>query len=233
MEPPPHATLCVQGIKDGVRRDALESVFEGYGRLVRVDIVPGNARRGLPDSRIAFVEFERRNDARKAMHSLNGRHVQGKCVMIQFARGRPGLAQGPIRSVRGGAPEPIPQCAALVAKRAMQSPSPSPYRGSTRSKGRSLSRSRSREQARKMTVRSQSRSSRPRTRSRSRDRPRSPDRGRTVNTRASADARTRQRSRPRSADRLRTRSTSRWRPSPSPSQASRRRSPRRSQRSGR
>ena len=41
-------------------------VFEDFGRLLRVDIVPGNARRGVPDSRIAFVEYERRNDARKA-----------------------------------------------------------------------------------------------------------------------------------------------------------------------
>lgn len=109
-------TLCVQGIKDGVRRGALEAEFEAFGRLVRVDIVPGNARRGVPDSRIAFVEFERKEDARKAMQTLNGRYVQGKCVMIQFARGAPGMRLSGPPQVRRGTPEPIPQCAALAAK---------------------------------------------------------------------------------------------------------------------
>lgn len=111
-----HATLCVQGLKDGVRRHALEAEFEAFGRLVRVDIVPGNARRGMPDSRIAFVEFKDRQDARKAMRSLNGRMVQGKCVMIQFARRGAGTGRNPnvpivANGVRRGVPEMIPQCA--------------------------------------------------------------------------------------------------------------------------
>lgn len=111
---PPYATLCVQGIKDGVRRSALEAEFEAFGPLVRVDIAPSNSLRGVQDSRLAFVEFERREDARKAMRALNGRYVQGKCVMIQFARGTPGVrSTGP----RRGIPEPIPQTpnAALLA----------------------------------------------------------------------------------------------------------------------
>lgn len=112
METP---TLCVQGIKDGISRASIEAEFEAFGRLVRVDIVPGNQRRGVPDSRIAFVEFKHKDDARKAMRSLNGRMVQGKCVAIQFARGAPGTRRTE-PTVRRGMPQPLPQMSALAAK---------------------------------------------------------------------------------------------------------------------
>jgi len=86
-------TLCVQGIKDGVQRETLEREFEAYGPLVRVEIAPGNSARGMPDSRIAFVEFERREHARKAMQKLNGRKVAGKCVMIAWSRSSAGAGR--------------------------------------------------------------------------------------------------------------------------------------------
>lgn len=161
-------TLCVQGIRDGVRRGAIESEFEAFGELVRVDIVPGNARRGVPDSRIAFVEFAKKDDARKAMRALNGRYVQGKCVMIQFARGLPGQNRaGMAPAVRRGTPEAIPQVAALAAKFPNQA-------GALAAKFQPSDRSPSRAQA------SRSRSSRRargrKERSRSRDRGQSTDR---------------------------------------------------------
>lgn len=102
----PHATICVQGIKDGVDRHSIEAQFEVYGRIVRVDITPNSVLKGVADTRIAFVEFRRRDDARKAMQALNGRYVQGKCVMIKFARSAPGVRPpAPNR----GMPEMIPQ----------------------------------------------------------------------------------------------------------------------------
>jgi len=174
-----HATLCVQGLRDGVRRSALEAEFEAFGNLVRVDIAPGNALRGLrrspglPDSRLAFIEYERRNDARRAMQAMNGRYVQGKCVMIQFARGTPGVRSS---GVRRGFPEPIPQtpnAALLAAKfpqsgsgvtslgvlRHIQSQSQTAKRSRDRSKSHSKSREKSGSEPR----------SRPRTKQRSKD----------------------------------------------------------------
>eukprot|EP00913_Durusdinium_trenchii_P029833 g27956.t1 len=66
--------------------------------------------KGAPDTRIAIVEFARRDDARKAMQGLNGRNVQGKCVMIRFARTAPGMRTA-VPAVRRGVPELIPQTA--------------------------------------------------------------------------------------------------------------------------
>eukprot|EP00927_Polykrikos_kofoidii_P056447 TRINITY_DN50563_c0_g1_i1.p1 TRINITY_DN50563_c0_g1~~TRINITY_DN50563_c0_g1_i1.p1 ORF type:complete len:293 (-),score=23.87 TRINITY_DN50563_c0_g1_i1:88-966(-) len=150
---PPNATLCVQGIKDGVKRCAIEAEFEEFGRISRVDITPGNMLRGVPDSRIAFVEFESRKDARKAMQALNGRYVQGKCVMIQFARSAPGIKPG---LMRRGATEQIPQTPnhpMLAAKFGL--PESQVYRRRSRSKASPRPRSRCRSHS---STRSRSRS---------------------------------------------------------------------------
>mmetsp|Transcript_115908 Transcript_115908/g.322735 ORF Transcript_115908/g.322735 Transcript_115908/m.322735 type:complete len:273 (-) Transcript_115908:377-1195(-) len=110
----PYATLCVQGIKDGTSRSAIEAQFEEYGRVVDVTITPNKHMRGVPDSKIALVEFAKKEDARRAMQALNGRHVQGKCVMIRFARSAPGV-RPPTPLPRHGAPELIPQTANRAA----------------------------------------------------------------------------------------------------------------------
>uniref|UniRef100_A0A7S1AEI2 RRM domain-containing protein n=1 Tax=Noctiluca scintillans TaxID=2966 RepID=A0A7S1AEI2_NOCSC len=106
----PYATLCVQGVKDGVSRAAIEAQFENYGTVVRCDITPNKQMIGVPDTRIAIVEFKHRDDARKAMRALNGRYVQGKCVMVRFARSAAGV-RPPAPRTRQGAPELIPQTA--------------------------------------------------------------------------------------------------------------------------
>ena len=129
----PYATLCVQGIKDGVTTEALQAQFEHYGRVKNVNINQNKNMKGAPDTRIAIVEFARRDDARKAMQGLNGRNVQGKCVMIRFARTAPAGMGTP--TVRRGVPELIPQTASheklLAAK----------FRPADRSRSRSQSRS--------------------------------------------------------------------------------------------
>ncbi|CAE7869751.1 Syncrip [Symbiodinium microadriaticum] len=120
----PYATLCVQGIKDGVTSEALEAQFEHYGRVRNVNLAQNKNMKGVPDTRIALVEFARRDDARRAMQELNGRNVQGKCVMIRFARSSPGMRSA-APAVRRGVPELIPQTASherlLAAKRGPQS----------------------------------------------------------------------------------------------------------------
>ncbi|CAL1147396.1 unnamed protein product [Cladocopium goreaui] len=66
----PYATLCVQGIKDGVTSEALQAQFEHYGRVRNVNITQNKNMKGAPDTRIAIVEFARRDDARKAMQAM-------------------------------------------------------------------------------------------------------------------------------------------------------------------
>eukprot|EP00927_Polykrikos_kofoidii_P039835 TRINITY_DN34140_c0_g1_i1.p1 TRINITY_DN34140_c0_g1~~TRINITY_DN34140_c0_g1_i1.p1 ORF type:complete len:248 (+),score=24.53 TRINITY_DN34140_c0_g1_i1:253-996(+) len=124
----PHATLCVQGIKDGTSRSAIEAQFEEFGKIIDVTITPNKQMKGVPDSRIALVEYKRRDDARRAMQALNGRYVQGKCVMIRFARSAPGV-KPPMPLPRRGALELIPQTshhAALLSAKFKQATSPSP-----------------------------------------------------------------------------------------------------------
>lgn len=115
----PYATLCVQGIKDGTSRSSLEAQFEEYGKIRDVTITPNKHMRGVADSRLALVEFEKKEDARKAMQALNGRYVQGKCVMIRFARSAPGM-RPPAPLPRHGAPELIPQTAGRASQLAQK-----------------------------------------------------------------------------------------------------------------
>merc|ERR1740121_2879716 len=112
--------------------------------------------KGTRDSKIALVEFENRNDARKAMQALNGRQVQGKCVMIRFARSAPGVRPpGPLP--RHGAPELIPQTAGM-AKLINQKFKPADGNDeSPRRDGRARSRRRSRERSRGRSRRAGSR----------------------------------------------------------------------------
>lgn len=140
----PYATLCVQGIKDGVTSEALQGQFEHYGKVRNVNITQNKNMRGAPDTRIAIVEFDRRDDARKAMQGLNGRNVQGKCVMIRFAKSSPGMRPA-APAVRRGVPELIPQTASheklLAAKFRPADRSPSRSPSDSRSRRRSAPKS--------------------------------------------------------------------------------------------
>ncbi|CAE8629190.1 unnamed protein product, partial [Polarella glacialis] len=202
----PYATLCVQGIKDGVTNEALESHFEVYGRVRDVSITQNKHMKGATDTRIAIVEFAKKEDARRAMQGLNGRSLCGKCVMIRFAR-----FDAPLRGARAGFPEPVPQTAShnkmLMAKfqAADKSPSPSP---SPRRRSRSERRGAKPKPRSRSRRRSRSRGGGGRGTSLRRDRSRS-------DGRAGRDLRARRRSRSQSigaAVTARSRSASRWRP---------------------
>lgn len=167
----PYATLCVQGIKDGTSRSSIEAQFEDFGKIRDVTITPNKHMRGVPDSKLALVEFERKADARKAMQALNGRFVQGKCVMIRFARSAPGI-RPPAPLPRHGAPELIPQTAGRAAMLSMKfQPADQPREAEqARTEGK---RSRSRRKSRgasKERKKSGSKSRRQKSRSRSRKR---------------------------------------------------------------
>eukprot|EP00929_Paragymnodinium_shiwhaense_P108347 TRINITY_DN74664_c0_g1_i1.p1 TRINITY_DN74664_c0_g1~~TRINITY_DN74664_c0_g1_i1.p1 ORF type:complete len:241 (-),score=25.45 TRINITY_DN74664_c0_g1_i1:88-810(-) len=235
----PYATICVQGLKDNVSREALFSQFEEFGRVLDVTVTPNRHMKGVPDSKIALVEFRKKEDARKAMQALNGRSVQGKCVMIRFARSAPGVRPNP-PPPRHGAPELIPQTAShaslLAAKFKLDDGKDQEEKRSERSKSRrderrragSRRRSRSRDVRRREGEARQEarRSPRAERRSRSRQRDRSSGRSRRESSRdrdrRNSDRRERRsRShgevadwrRPRGDDPRRERSPSRWRPS--------------------
>lgn len=188
----PYATLCVQGVKDGTNRHALQDQFEEFGKVMDVTITANKQMRGQPDTKIALVEFKHRSDARKAMQALNGRQVQGKCVMIRFARSAPGVRPAsPLP--RHGAPMLIPQTACHAAALAqkftpceepvkkersrssrkiskMHNKDRSRSRRKERSRRRSGARSKGRGEQHRATARSERKASRPRSRSWSRPR---------------------------------------------------------------
>lgn len=128
----PYATLCVQGLKDGVCPDALEAQFEEYGRVRNVSLTKNRHMKGVSDTQIALVEFARRDDARRAMQALNGRNVQGKCATIRFAKSSPGNRPAISRNAH---PELIPQTA-KHAKLLAAKFQASDERSATRSKSR-------------------------------------------------------------------------------------------------
>lgn len=215
--------------------------FEDFGRVIDVTISPNKHMRGIPDSKIALVEFEKKDDARKAMQALNGRHVQGKCVMIRFARSAPGV-RTPAPLPRHSAPELIPQTATaakLLAAKFQPCDGPksvSRSRSCSRNgknvkerKGRSKSRDKERDRKGATSTASGRRSPAaasakggPR-RSRERSRQRSRERSRQRSRHRSGERSRRRGSRPRRSSpspkdgvsaRGRRRSPSRWRPSP-------------------
>ncbi|KAF9354379.1 hypothetical protein BGX34_011037 [Mortierella sp. NVP85] len=58
----------------------LEDLFAKYGRVTRLDIKRGT------NSDFGFVEYEDPRDADEAVHKLNGSVVNGKPIVVEFAK---------------------------------------------------------------------------------------------------------------------------------------------------
>ncbi|PWZ29737.1 Serine/arginine-rich splicing factor SC35 [Zea mays] len=142
----------------GTTADDLFPLFERYGKVVDV-FIPRDRRTG--DSRgFAFVRYKYADEAQKAIDRLDGRDVDGRNIMVQFAKYGPNAE--PIRKgrVKEG-----------VEKSQDRSRSRSPRPRHRDRDHRSQSRSRSRERH----VRDRDRGYRRRSRSRSRSLSSSPD----------------------------------------------------------
>ncbi|AQK58113.1 serine/arginine-rich splicing factor SC35 isoform X3 [Zea mays] len=190
----------------GTTADDLFPLFERYGKVVDV-FIPRDRRTG--DSRgFAFVRYKYADEAQKAIDRLDGRDVDGRNIMVQFAKYGPNAE--PIRKgrVKEG-----------VEKSQDRSRSRSPRPRHRDRDHRSQSRSRSRERH----VRDRDRGYRRRSRSRSRSLSSSPDNR--SHHRARDDDKRKSMSKSRSRSRSTSRSRSYYSASPARHSASPRKSP--------
>ncbi|KAI7899832.1 uncharacterized protein BX663DRAFT_519655 [Cokeromyces recurvatus] len=78
-----NTTLFVSGFHAKTRAKNLAYEFERYGRLVRLDIP---APKSLNSKPYAFVQFEEKQDAEDAIEEMNGRHMDGYILHIEWAK---------------------------------------------------------------------------------------------------------------------------------------------------
>ncbi|KAG2584635.1 hypothetical protein PVAP13_6KG315600 [Panicum virgatum] len=186
-------SLLVLNISFRTTADDLFPLFERYGKVVDV-FIPRDRRTG--DSRgFAFVRYKYADEAQKAIDRLDGKNVDGRNIMVQFAKYGPNAE--PIR--KGRVKE-------VVEKPRDRSRSRSPRPRHRDREHRRRSRSRSRERHGRDRDRDYRRQSRSRSRSRSRSPSSSPDHK--SHRRARDDDKRRSRSKSRSKSRSRSRSRS-------------------------
>ncbi|KAI3505002.1 hypothetical protein L1887_26847 [Cichorium endivia] len=144
-------SLLVLNITFRTTADDLFPLFDKYGKVVDV-FIPRDRRTG--DSRgFAFVRYKYADEAQKAVEKLDGRVVDGREMMVQFAKYGPNAE----RIHKGRILEPVEK---LKGGSRSRSPRPSSryrdeYRGYRR---RSRSRSRDRYHGRRYRSRTRSRS---------------------------------------------------------------------------
>ncbi|KAK1441588.1 hypothetical protein QVD17_07597 [Tagetes erecta] len=162
-------SLLVLNITFRTTADDLFPLFDKYGKVVDV-FIPRDRRTG--DSRgFAFVRYKYADEAQKAVDKLDGRVVDGREIMVQFAKYGPDAE----KIHKGRIIEPVEKF-----KRGSRSRSPRPssrYRDDYRDKDyrrRNRSRSRDRSDYERHQGRDRDRD-RDRDRYRSRSRSRSPD----------------------------------------------------------
>ncbi|ONM02601.1 Serine/arginine-rich splicing factor SC35 [Zea mays] len=182
-------SLLVLNISFRTTADDLFPLFERCGKVVDV-FIPRDRRTG--DSRgFAFVRYKYADEAQKAIDRLDGRNVDGRNIMVQFAKYGPNAV--PIH--KGRVKEGVEK-----SRDRSRSRSPRPRHRDRDDRRRSRSRSRSRERH----VHDRDRDYRRRSRSRSRSMSSSPDHK--SHRRARDDVKRKSRSKSRSRSRSRSRS---------------------------
>ncbi|XP_074563183.1 uncharacterized protein LOC141819824 [Curcuma longa] len=160
-------SLLVLNISFRTTADDLFPLFDRYGKVVDV-FIPRDRRTG--DSRgFAFVRYKYADEAQKAVDRLDGRNVDGRNIMVQFAKYGPNAE----RIHKGKIMEAVPKTKGRSRSR---SPRPSRYRDSHRDREyRRRSRSRSKGRYESDRHNDYEKDYRRRSRSRSRSRSVSPD----------------------------------------------------------
>lgn len=79
--------LFVKNISDDVNEMLLESIFRQYGDIVNTKIVYD--RITWESKGFGFVEYEKKEDALKAIEALNGRELVGKKLVVMEAVEKP------------------------------------------------------------------------------------------------------------------------------------------------
>ncbi|KZV34433.1 hypothetical protein F511_23407 [Dorcoceras hygrometricum] len=94
-------SLLVLNITFRTSADDLFPLFDKYGKVVDV-FIPRDRRSG--DSRgFAFVRYKHQDEAAKAVEKLDGRVVDGREIMVQFAKYGPNAE----RTNKGRISEPV------------------------------------------------------------------------------------------------------------------------------
>ena len=75
--------LFVKNIHQDVNEAILESVFAVYGEIVSTKIIYDRA--DWSSKGFGFVEFEKKEDALKAIAALNGKELKGKLLEVKEA----------------------------------------------------------------------------------------------------------------------------------------------------
>lgn len=198
-------SLLVLNISFRTTADDLYPLFERYGKVVDV-FIPRDRRTG--DSRgFAFVRYKYADEAQKAIDRLDGRNVDGRNIMVQFAKYGPNAEPIQKGRVKEGAEK---------SRDRSRSRSPRPRHRDRDHRRRSRSRSRSRERH----GRDRDRDYRRRSRSRSRSLSSSPDHKSRRRARDDGKRKSRSKSRSKSKSRSRSRSRSRSYHSASPARRS-------------
>lgn len=79
--------LFVKNISDEVNEMLLESIFRQFGDIVSTKIVYD--RITWESKGFGFVEYEKKDDALKAIEALNGRELVGKKLIVTEAVDKP------------------------------------------------------------------------------------------------------------------------------------------------
>ena len=75
--------LFVKNIHQDVNEAILESVFAVYGEIISTKIIYDRA--DWSSKGFGFVEFEKKEDALKAIAALNGKELKGKSLEVKEA----------------------------------------------------------------------------------------------------------------------------------------------------
>ena len=99
---PPNTSLFVRNLSFSIKTEELRSIFTKYGPITDV-YVPLDYHTQKPRG-FAYVQYEDVRDAEEALHQLDGYHIHGNPLEIQYAEGdRKTPGQMRVRE-RGGDP---------------------------------------------------------------------------------------------------------------------------------
>ncbi|KAJ0987351.1 hypothetical protein J5N97_005707 [Dioscorea zingiberensis] len=178
-------SLLVLNISFRTTADDLYPLFDKYGKVVDV-FIPRDRRTG--ESRgFAFVRYKYADEAQKAVDRLDGRNVDGRNIMVQFAKYGPNAER---ISQKGRIVEVVTKTKGRSRSRSPRPRTRDDYRDRDyRRRSRSRSRSRGRYERDRHYDRERDHHRRSRSRSISPDRGRGRDRGRLADERRSSRSR--------------------------------------------
>ncbi|KAI8978465.1 hypothetical protein BDB01DRAFT_799995 [Pilobolus umbonatus] len=78
--------LYIGNLDNAVDEYAIVKLFEPYGKITFIDVMVhwAGPKKGLPRG-YCFLEYEKKEQALKAIHSLHGKTIKGKPLVVSFA----------------------------------------------------------------------------------------------------------------------------------------------------